>query len=479
MAARENQGLLIAVIIFVLLSLILALVAFMGISKASEYSDELEQMKADLAAAQDSSEAYQTQSQIMQAYIGFKEGGTLSEANQNLTALDNMGDSVKDIRDQTYLMQEEYAQDVLKYASNAGGEDQPTNTYKSLLANSYIVLGRKYNEANVYAEEVAQVERDRDTKLAAKQSQVDQAEKLLAKTQKEYEDAKADHQRNLKSLRSKIDEIEDLNTQLNESKTSALNIKDNEISILDGQIAELTRTKNILKEKVDDYEREVFDNPDGRILGVSPEIDMVVVNLGSADGLRPNRSFAVFSKRTTNFQKDQHKAKIEITRIVGAHQAEGRITMEDPLNPIITGDHILTAAWDPGFAIEFALSGQFDLDNDGNSDLTRLINDIERNGGKVVAYIDENGDVVGSIDAGTRYFVRGESPDPSDFQEAEDYRRLISSMKALEESADEYSVQNIDTKKLIDWMGLRISGKIERTDGRIGEQFRKRSPDNR
>ena len=41
MAARENQGYLIAVIVLVLLSLILALLAFLGWSSANENSDLL------------------------------------------------------------------------------------------------------------------------------------------------------------------------------------------------------------------------------------------------------------------------------------------------------------------------------------------------------------------------------------------------------------------------------------------------------
>ena len=475
MAARENQGLLIAVIIFVLLSLILALAAFMGISKASEYSDELEQMKTDLATAESTSEAYQIQSQIMQAYIGFKEGGTLAEANQNLTALDNMGAVVSGIRDQTYLLQDEYSKDVQKFASNAGGEEQPTNSYKSLLVNAMIILGRKYNDANVLGNQLVVVENDRDTKVAAKQAQVDVANTNLAKTQKDFNEATVSYKQKIDRLKSELDKIEDQNTEINDAKVELENKKEIEAGVLREQITELTKTKDILKGKVDNYDR-----PDGSIQGVSPEINMVVVNLGSADGLRTNRSFAVFGKRTTNFQKGEHKAKIEITRIVGAHQAEGRITMEDPLNPIIKGDHILTAVWDPGFAIEIALSGRFDLDYDGNSDLARLINDVERNGGKVVAHIDENGEIVGEINAGTRYFVTGQVPDPSDFRNDTDaYARIIDSMKILEKAADEFSVQNIDTKKLIDWMGMKLSGKIERTDSRIGEQFRRREPSDR
>lgn len=480
MAARENQGLLIAVIIFVLLSLILALAAFLGISKANQYSDELEQMKKDLAAAQDSSEGYQIQSQILQAFIGFKEGGTLTEANQNLTALDNMGERVKEIRDQTYLLQEEYARDVQRFASNAGGDEQPTNSYKNLLENLNVVLGRQYNAKAVLSNQLAEVEQERDTKLKAKQALVDEANKNLATTQKAAEDAAIEYKNNLAALQTKIDEITANNQDINDEYESHRNTMKNRVANLDREIKDLKSEKVVLKKKVDNYEREVFDNPDGRILSVAPEINMVVVNLGSADGLRANRTFSVYDKQTTNFEKDKHKAKIEITRIVGPHQAEGRITMENPLDPIIPNDHILTAVWDPGFATQIALSGRFDLDRDGNSDLSRLIADIERNGGKVVAYADENGDIVGEINESTRYFVRGETPEPTDYLNDEDaYRKLADAMRDLEKDAARYSVQTIDTKKLLDWMGVNLSGRIERTDGRIGEEFRRRSPSDR
>lgn len=472
MAARENQGYLIAVIIFVLLSLVLGLVAFMGISKANEYSDDMEQMKKDLDMARKSSEGYQIQSQILQAYIGFKEGGTLNEANQNLTALDNMGEAVKEIRDQAYDFRQEYELDVQKFASNAGGENQPTKSYKALLENFAIVLGRQYNDKQVLSTQLTDVERDRDTKLAAKQAEVDQANKNLGETQKALDEEIETHKTNIAKLETRLDEMQKTGRKRNEEHSNEIQEIQNQVNSLDTHVAKLEDENGVLKHKVDEYEREVFDNPDGRILGVSPEIKMVVVNLGSDDGLRPNFTFAVYSKHVTNFQKDEHKAMIEITRIVGAHQAEARITLENPRDPILTGDYVLTAAWDPGFSVHIALAGEFDLDSDGNSDLTRLINDIQRNGGKVVAYHDENGDIVGKIDASTRFFVRGTSHDPG----VENYGKIINSVKALEEQAKEFAVQEIDTKKLLDWMGKTMSAKMERMDGSMGDAFRERTP---
>ena len=70
MAARENQGLLIAVIILVLLTLVLALAAFLGLSKASENSDSKIQSEADVAYYKKLSEGYQNQTEILKALAG-------------------------------------------------------------------------------------------------------------------------------------------------------------------------------------------------------------------------------------------------------------------------------------------------------------------------------------------------------------------------------------------------------------------------
>ena len=70
MAARENQGLLIAVIILVLLTLVLALAAFLGLSKAGENADSNAQFEADVAYYKKLSEGYQNQAELLKALAG-------------------------------------------------------------------------------------------------------------------------------------------------------------------------------------------------------------------------------------------------------------------------------------------------------------------------------------------------------------------------------------------------------------------------
>ena len=61
MAARENQGYLIAVILLVLLSVVLAIATFFGFSSMMEAAGQRDELQESLEAEQDASLAYQAQ----------------------------------------------------------------------------------------------------------------------------------------------------------------------------------------------------------------------------------------------------------------------------------------------------------------------------------------------------------------------------------------------------------------------------------
>ena len=466
---RENQGPLIGIIILFLLLLIACIAAFMGIQKANELSDEVAGLKTDLATQKSSAEAYQIQSQNLQAYIGF-EGTTFTEAAGNMGALDQLvsqgDDSVKQIRDDAYKLRDEFDADMKKYAS---GEQV---SYRTLSRDLASVAGSLHGEKVVLENENKRIESKTKAEVAAKIEELKQANDNLNVAVANYEKEKDGRIKDIATLQKELDGIDDVNKAINRSSEEKLLAANKLRKTAEDANVVLIADNDELKAKIDEYEREVFDLPDGRILGISPEIQMVVVNLGSDDGLRTNTSFSVYSKAVTNFQKDKHKAMIEITRIVGAHQAEGRITFEEGSNPIVRGDHILTATWDPGYRVPIALAGVFDTDRDGNSDLKALISQIERNSGKVVAYHDEDGNLVGSIDSSTRFFVLGTAPDTDD----KNYAQIVAAIRTLGDQAERYAVQHIDTKKLHNWMGVHQRLQIQRLDDEMGNRFRRRDP---
>ena len=86
MAARENQGYLIAVIILVLLSLVLALVAFLGVQKAYERAESATAAEAKLQVARKIGDAATLKGQILKAIIG-DLGPATSEINQGISDL--------------------------------------------------------------------------------------------------------------------------------------------------------------------------------------------------------------------------------------------------------------------------------------------------------------------------------------------------------------------------------------------------------
>jgi len=112
------------------------------------------------------------------------------------------------------------------------------------------------------------------------------------------------------------------------------------------------------------------------------------------------------------------------------------------------------------------------LDGDGFSDLDKLIQLIKRNGGEVVAWHDDDGNIQGKIDSSVRYLVLGEAPSIGpDANPA-----VVRAMAKMEGQADENTVQPISLQKLLNRMGIRSKPKMEKIDRRIGE-FQKRSPD--
>ena len=89
MAARENQGYLIAVIILVLLTLVLALAAFLGLSKASENATSRLVAEHKLDVSKALSDAYQAKARILEALVG-DFGPSVAEVETDLQTLSGL-----------------------------------------------------------------------------------------------------------------------------------------------------------------------------------------------------------------------------------------------------------------------------------------------------------------------------------------------------------------------------------------------------
>ncbi|MEO1007618.1 MAG: hypothetical protein AAFX79_03570 [Planctomycetota bacterium] len=146
---------------------------------------------------------------------------------------------------------------------------------------------------------------------------------------------------------------------------------------------------------------------DGAIIAVNDLSREVTINLGSQDKVTLGMTFAVFGSQgdirvgpNGNYQRS--KATIEIIRRE-ANQSTARITSAQAGRPLIRGDVIANAAYDPNKVYKFVVFGNFDANGDG------IESDLEARG--IEATIRGwNGRVVPDLAGDVDFLVLGSKP---------------------------------------------------------------------
>lgn len=470
MAARENQGYLVAVIILVILVLCLGLSTFLADAGRRQSAESLKTTQEKLAGSEAVLESYRAKANILEALVGDfgpsvaevdAEIQTIKQTSAKANLATNSKETVNGILQKVEEINEVYKTDMSGAAEVAGGAAGEAQTWRSRIQTLTNLVAKKNNDNKTTVERSKNDEKEAAQKIKA-------AQDLLALTRKTMEDLNTqlsdEKKRSLEKetqlkgeLAEAIKESENVNNDYKDYRAKS----DTEINKVKNDLAGVKRENETMKIKINGYEREVFDRPDGQIVKVASRLKSVFINIGSEDGLPQNETFSIYDQDVINFDKGKHKAKIEVTRIY-PYRAEARITEEDPTNPILSGDHVLTATWDPGNKVKFAVAGAFNLDGDIYDDRDKLIRMIERNGGEVVATHDSEGTITGKIDASVRYIVVGKPPTLAE-DAGEGLMRnssaIVAAMRALEAEAAENTVEKIDLAKLLNRMGVRAKPK--------------------
>ena len=287
--------------------------------------------------------------------------------------------------------------------------DEASRTYRKVLETVYKELQDtaareatlkndiKTRDVNLLAVQAEAQKKIDEYDTARKKAEEDRAgeSSKFTEVRKALEKTKADLQKSLDDQRTKYE------GQIAERDTTVKDLTDKNAK-LEHAVA------NLIENRKD--EPESFEVADGRISWVNQN-GTVWINLGTADSLRRQVTFSVFDSDLHDAAKSKKKGSIEVTRLLGEHMAEARITKDDPKNPILTGDNIYSQIWHRGKKLHFALTGVIDFDGDGQSDLQLARELIELNGGIVDAYLDDDGKVQGEITANTRYLISGDAPE--------------------------------------------------------------------
>lgn len=267
--------------------------------------------------------------------------------------------------------------------------------------------------------------------------------RTLAQVQQEAEALKAENMQlagGVKEARDRFEQqIADLKAQveqLQSEKATALAEKDQQLSERQAQIDSMTEESGrqrqaqqradtetrILVERLEKQISQLQDklriyNPsgftaddiltksDGQVLRAIPGSDVVYINLGSRDRIRPGLTFEVFSPGATVAGGFRGKASISVSNMQET-TAECRVTRQAPNRPILEGDIIVNIAYERNRKPRFVAIGEFDLNYDGAGDpdgvekISAIIGDW---GGQISETVDETTDfLVVGIGPGTR-----------------------------------------------------------------------------
>ncbi len=427
MAARQDQGLVFTLIAFVILFIIAFVAAYVGWKSYSDSETHVAQLTTDLGQARSATTTLQADKEQLLQWMGVGQFDNLEDVSK----------SVKQDMDRyavTFTPEQQSYRKVVEYLAQenqaiSSREAEAKKTLKDVKDSLLALEGENEKKVAQYQAQMKAAEQD----AAAERDQHKKDRDSLEATKRELQDNLAQQEKKFEEQLGTIStQMKDLTSKLSKSEVAKENL-----------LAEVSKSA------------ESFEVPDGRVSWINQN-GTVWLNLGAADGLRSQITFSVFDADALDPAKTDPKGSLEVTKILGDHMAEARVTNDDPRNPILTGDQVYSQIWHRGKRLRFALMGIIDLDGDGRNDMKLARDLIELNGGTVDAYVADDGKIEGEITVNTRYLVRGDHP--SGANEA----LLQEAWQKLSDDAQTNGVELITLDKFLNQIGYAPDDRVVR-----------------
>jgi len=481
MAARESQGLQIALILFVMVTVVLAVTTFVFYS-SSEAAKKREQ--AALQQKQTLQDSFNIADFKVQYLLHILGAQPLDAALVEVEAAIAGDATMQEVKTS-------YEEHMATYGEPVQAGQAPITNYRDLLPNMLMALRGKNTSTTALSAQVNDLNNEKLKITADEKKRTD----LAVEGQKAAEDQRADERVAFNTERDRITkEREDEFARFKkERQVYVTQIDQSKKQVVETQ-ADVKKLESVVtdqRQRIEELRDEPFEVPDGEVIWVNQGARSVWINLGLADGLRRQTLFSVYDLEDNGVTRAERKASIEITKVLDEHLSEARIVSDDPGNPILRGDLVFSPAWRPGRRVRFALAGFMDIDGDGRSDRQLLRNLLTSSGAEIDAEVHDDGTVEGEITASTRYMVRGERPtDKSD-------STLLAAFGSMTQKAQQLGVETITVDKLLSWMGYKPEvrtvglgksadplqfkarpdeGKARTSTGNVSDKFRDRRP---
>ena len=168
--------------------------------------------------------------------------------------------------------------------------------------------------------------------------------------------------------------------------------------------------------------------PDGKIVSVDNQANIVSIDIGIKDHVYRGLTFTVYNRGTSVTEDGQGKCEIEVFDIAETYSL-ARIIPSETNKPLLDGDIIANLVWDSEKVNVFVAVGDFDFDNDGyiDSNPNRRLGDlVEKWGGR----LDEN------ISIDTDFLIVGKAPKVLPVDEENDLDLIV-------EQNNEYALERL------------------------------------
>ena len=220
-------------------------------------------------------------------------------------------------------------------------------------------------------------------------------------------------------------------------------------------------TQNELEKLVPppDSEAPAF-KADSKILLVDYQSRIVHLNIGSNDHVYRGLTFSVYEKNAPIPRDGKGKAEIEVFNIEKNISA-ARIIHSQRGKSIVVDDIVANLIWDSDRVNTFAVSGQFDLNNDGNIDYGGV--------DKIKALIERwGGQVSDAVSINTDFVILGEAPRvrrkptfeemeiyPTAMEEYEASVQRLADYNKVQQRTQDLSIPIFNTERFLYFIGYK------------------------
>jgi hypothetical protein len=473
--ATVVQSLSIALIVFVMLTFVLAVTTYLFFRQKFDAEASTRAAAAEMSQAKTALETAEGDKNKLKEILGFSQEKTVADIETEVNEL---------------------------FEKNHEDFESDSKSYKSFSAWLLMSNEAKDKAINTLNADKARLEKEKADAIAAAAKQQEdlevrarKKEEEAAALKKDFDSRWAEHESRSKSLTeeqqkaldraARLDlldqEIAKGGSLLSASRQARFKTKPAEerVAIIFEELRDkeklITRQNEILGDlRVADRKLQDtvlaatpaddrVDGLDGRILSVNEVDHTVLIDVGSTRGLRPGLVMRVYDPGDPRPQAGDFKAVVEVVAVESGELARARIRSDAVGDPILPGDRVATSLWSPGGAFEAVVVGFVQLDADQKADQDRLQELIERIGGRVEPAVSTATTMV--IDAGLPQSPGGVLERAAGWRAADEARRDKQTKEARR-----LGIRVVGLDAFLEMMGLDRSALDSNRLPRLGSQ---------